>query len=89
MRAGVVVQVAEGIEQGLQLVDVGGTGSWGKPAFEGLVKAFDFALGLGMSGVAVLLDDAQAGQEAFEVVVAVGEARSAWRRASRRRLQWW
>jgi hypothetical protein len=35
-----------------------------------LVEAFDFALGLGVSGVTVFLSDAQTGQQAFEVVVA-------------------
>jgi len=39
-----------------------------------LVEAFNFALGLRMVGVAVFLGDAQGGEEAFEVVVAVGEA---------------
>lgn len=38
------------------------------------MEAFDFALGLGVAGVAVFLSDAQAGDEAFEVVVAVGES---------------
>ena len=38
------------------------------------MEAFDLALGLGMSGVAVFLGDAQAGQKTFEVVVAVGES---------------
>ena len=32
----------------------------GQPAFEGLVETFDFALGLRVVGVAVLLGDAQA-----------------------------
>ena len=36
------------------------------------MEAFDFALGLGVSRVAVFLGDAQAGKQAFEVVVAVG-----------------
>jgi hypothetical protein len=59
---GGVVALAEGVEQGLQLVDVGGgAGSWGQPPFEGLVKAFDLALGLRVSGVAVFLGDAQTG----------------------------
>ena len=38
------------------------------------MEAFDLSLGLGMIGVAVFLGDAQAGQESFEVVVAVGES---------------
>ena len=68
-------RVAEGVEQGLQLGDGrrGGVVAV-EPAFEGLVEAFDFALGLRVAGVAVFLGDAQAGQEAFEVVVAVGES---------------
>jgi hypothetical protein len=37
------------------------------------VEAFYFALGLRMVGVSVFLDDAQAGEKAFEVVVAVCE----------------
>ena len=41
---------------------VAGGGSGGEPAFEGLVEAFDFALGLGVAGVAVLLGDAQGGE---------------------------
>ena len=35
--------------------DAGGSGSHDEPAFEGLVEAFDFALGLRMVGVAVFL----------------------------------
>jgi hypothetical protein len=31
----------------------------GEPAFEGLVETFDLALGLGVSGVTVLLGDAE------------------------------
>jgi hypothetical protein len=72
--SGGVVALAEGAEQGLQLVDVGGAGSWGQPAFEGLVEAFDLALGLGVSGVTVFLGDAQTGRQALEVVVAVSES---------------
>ena len=53
---------------------VAGRGRAGEPAFEGLVEAFDFALGLRVAGVAVLLGDAQGGEEAFEVVAAVGES---------------
>ena len=42
---------------GLHVGEVGWSGSWGQPAFEGLVEAFDFSLGLGVAGVAVFLDD--------------------------------
>ena len=55
------------------------------------MEAFDLALGLRVVGVAVLLGDAQAGEKAFEVVVAMGEScgvdaircRSGWMRAGR------
>ena len=53
---------------------VEGRGRGREPVFEGLVEAFDFALGLGVAGVTVFLGDAQAGEQAFEVVVAVGES---------------
>lgn len=45
----VVVDVCEGVELVLELLDGlrGGLGS--EPAFEGLVEAFDFALGLGVA----------------------------------------
>src|ERR1700733_9367581 len=72
--SGGVVALAEGVGQGLPLVDVGGAGSWGQPAFEGVVEAFDLALGLRVSGVTVFLGDAQTGQQALEVVVAVSES---------------
>ena len=38
----------------------------GEPALEGLVEAFDLALGLRMVGMAVLLGDAEAGEQIFE-----------------------
>jgi hypothetical protein len=46
----------------------------GEPAFLGLVEALDLALGLRMVGVAVFLDDAEAGEQVFEAVAAAGEA---------------
>lgn len=52
---GGVVALAEGVEHGLEVVDVGGARSWGHPAFEGLVESFDLALGLGVTGVTVFL----------------------------------
>jgi hypothetical protein len=57
VRALGVVDGAEGVELGLHVGEVGWSGSWGQPAFEGLVEAFDFSLGLGVAGVAVFLDD--------------------------------
>ena len=68
--AGVVV-VAECIELGLQFGDVGGSWSCLEPLFEGLVEAFDFPLGLGMVGFAVLLLDAEVEQFDFEAVGSV------------------
>ena len=69
-----VVDDGEVVEQGLHGGHGGGSGSASQPALEGLVEAFNFALGLGMSGVAVFLGDAKAGQKAFKVVVAVCES---------------
>ena len=47
MGSGGVVVGSEGVEQGLEVVEVGGVRSWGQPAFEGLVEAFRFCLGFG------------------------------------------
>ncbi|WP_232423285.1 hypothetical protein [Mycobacterium sp. 155] len=38
------------------------------------MAAFDLALGLGVAGVTVFLGDPELADEAFEVVVAVGES---------------
>ena len=56
-------------------VRVGGGWLLGEPAFEGLVEAFDLALGLRVVGVAVLLGDAEGGEEVFEGVAAAAEPR--------------
>jgi hypothetical protein len=45
-----------------------------EPAFEGLVEAFDLALGLWVAGVAVFLPDAEVVKEVFEAVAASDEA---------------
>ena len=45
-----------------------------EPEFEGSVEALNFSLGLRVAGVAVFLGDAQAVEEALEVVVAVSES---------------
>jgi hypothetical protein len=74
----VVVVVDEVFEQCLELGDGGGlVGSGAEPAFEGLVEAFDFAAGGGVSGPGVLLVDAEAaefGLEAVAAAAAAGEA---------------
>ena len=56
----VVVVVDEGVEQGLQLGDGGRlVGLGAEPFFQGLLEAFDFALGVWMVGLAVLLGDVE------------------------------
>ena len=69
-----VVDASEGVELGLQLGHGGGGWLSGEPAFQGLLEAFDFALGLGMAGMAVLLRDAEVGEQVFKAVAATGEA---------------
>ena len=69
-----VVDALEAVELGLQLLHSDGGGLGCEPALQSLVKAFDFALSLRMVGVAVLLRDAQAGEQVFEAVAAAGEA---------------
>ena len=59
----------------MQVVQSGGGWLCGEPAFLGLVEALDFALGLRMVGMAVLLGDADAGEQVFEAVAAAGETR--------------
>ena len=56
-----VVEAAEGVEQGLHVGQRGWAWACSKPAFESLVEALDFALGLGVTGVSVLLDDSEVG----------------------------
>ena len=58
MRPAGVVELDELIEQGLQLGEGGGLlGLGSEPFFEGLLEPFDFALGLRVVGLAVLLRD--------------------------------
>ena len=45
-----------------------------QPFLQGLMEAFDFALGLRVSGVAVLLGDAQGCDEGFEGVASAASA---------------
>src|SRR6202012_6104871 len=72
--AALVVKLAEGIELGLQASQGGSGRLRGEPAFLGLVEPFDFALGLGVERVPVLLGDAEGGQEVLEGVPAAAEA---------------
>jgi hypothetical protein len=59
----------------LQVVHSGGGWLCGEPAVQGLVEALDLALGLRMVGMAVLLGDAEVGEQVFEAVAATGETR--------------
>jgi len=58
---------------GLQLDGCFGCGPGIEPAFEGLVEAFNLALGLRVVGMPVLLGDAQGCDEVFERVAAASE----------------
>jgi hypothetical protein len=56
-----VVDLGEGVEQGLQVGDrLRLVGLGPEPFLEGLLEAFDFAAGGGVVGSAVLLDDVEA-----------------------------
>jgi hypothetical protein len=63
----VVVLLDEGIDQGLELLEgVRLVPLVAEPLLEGLLEAFDLALGLRMAAAAVLLDNPQAGEFGFE-----------------------
>ena len=68
MGAPVVVVVFEVVELPLEPSQVLGRRAGGEPAFEGLVEAFDLALGLGVVGAAVALLDAVLEQRDLEAV---------------------
>jgi len=70
-----VVDLAEGIELGLELGDGPRARLLPEPALQGLVEALDLALRLGMAGCPVLLLDAEIGEQVLEGVVPAGEAR--------------
>jgi hypothetical protein len=69
-----VVVLAEGVELALQAVQGGSGRLPGQPAFLGLVESLDLALGLGVERLAVLLGDAEGGQQVLECVPAAAEA---------------
>ena len=56
---------------GLQLGDGGGGWLGGEPALQSLLEALDLALGLRMARMAILLRDAEAGEQVLKAV-AVG-----------------
>ncbi len=76
MRPDLVVDAGEAVQLGLQFGHGGGGWLSGEPALQGLVEALDLALGLGMAGMAVLLRNAEVGEQVFEAVAAAGEAGS-------------
>ena len=69
-----VVGEPEGIELALELGDRACRRLLPEPALQGLVEALDLALGLGMPWGAVLLADAEVGEQVLEAVAAAGEA---------------
>nr|WP_248243064.1 hypothetical protein [Microbacterium kunmingense] len=71
---GGVVVLSERVELGLQLADRVRARSCREPAFQGLVEAFDLALGLGVVGGAVLLADVQGCEDVFELVATTAVA---------------
>jgi hypothetical protein len=83
VRPVVVVSAAEGIELGLQLSEGARHRLALQPALQGLLEALDLALRLGMAGVAVLLPDAQVGEQVLEAVAPAGEARGGGASAKR------
>ena len=67
----VVVLGDEELEEVLEFGDGGGLeGLVTEPFLDRLLEAFDFAVGLGVAAAAVLLDDAEGGEEDFEGVAA-------------------
>ena len=75
VRSLLVVGEPEGVELRLQLAEGPGCGSLPEPALEGLVEAFDLALGPGMAGRPVLLADGEVREQGLEGVASPGEAR--------------
>jgi hypothetical protein len=75
VRAALVVGGDEGCQLGLELGDGGGRRLPGQPFLEGLLESFDFALGLGMARLAVLLPDPEAAQFGLQAVAAALAAR--------------
>jgi len=67
----VVVLVPEGVQEGLQVGQGRQLGCLsGQPGLQGLLEAFDLALGLGVVAAAVLLDDPEGGEFGLEGVAA-------------------
>jgi hypothetical protein len=83
VRPVVVVSAAEGIELGLQFSEGARHRLALQPALQGLLEALDLALRLGMAGVAILLPDAQVGEQVLEAVAPAGEARGGGASAKR------
>jgi hypothetical protein len=75
MRALLVVGEAEGVELALEPGEAAGCRPLPEPPLEGLVETLDLALGLRVTRCAVLLTDAEVGEQVLEAVAAPGEAR--------------
>ena len=75
VRPGGVIRAGEGIEQGLQLGEGGGLGLLGgEPFLHRLLEPLDFALGLGMVRLAVLLLHTQAAELVLQAIAATSAA---------------
>ncbi len=75
VRALVVVDAGEGVQQGLEVGEGGGLDGLGaEPVLHGLLESFDFPLGLGVVRLAVLLLYAEAAQLVLEGVAAASAA---------------
>ena len=73
VRAALVVMLAELVELSLELGNGAGGRPGSEPALQGLVEPFGLALGLRVSGRAVLLADTEDREEVFEGVAAAAE----------------
>src|SRR5262249_4397229 len=68
-----VVMLLERVEVVLELAQRSGWRSGGQPTLQGLVKALDLRLGLGMAGRSVRVVDTERRKWVFERVAAAGE----------------
>jgi hypothetical protein len=75
VRAVLVIELDEGVEEALQLADRGGLDRLGgQPLLHGLLESFGFAAGGGVVGAGVLLHHAEAAQLVLERVAAAAAA---------------
>src|SRR4030095_1988851 len=75
----VVVELDEGVELALELVQGRGGALGGEPAFEGLLETFNLAAGGGVIGTGVFLGDSETSEGGLELVAATPAAGEAGR----------